>query len=157
MRSETELTAIYRRHCKTVWNLCCTLLRHPQDAEDAMQEVFLRTGLSGKVFRDAEHEKAWLITVTKNVCRDELKKAHRREVSLEDVNTDAPSSPQETSGVLAAVRSLPEHYRIAIYLYYYEGYPSAQIAKLTGKPDATIRTYLRRGRTLLKKQLEEDQ
>ena len=112
---------------------------------------------SGAGFESTAHEKAWLITVTRNVCRDELKKAHRREVSLEDVNTDAPSSPQETSCVLAAVRSLPEHYRIAIYLYYYEGYPSAQIAKLTGKPDATIRTYLRRGRTLLKKQLEEDQ
>ena len=156
MRSETELTAIYRRHCKTVWNLCYTLLRHPQDAEDAMQEVFLRTGLSSKTFRDTEHEKAWLITVTRNVCRDELKKARRKEVSLEDVTADAPSPPPENDGILAAVHSLPEQYRTAIYLYYYEGYPTAQIAKLTRKPDATIRTYLRRGRMLLKKRLEEE-
>ncbi len=155
MKNNTVLVAIYHRHSKMVWNLCYTLLQNPADAEDAMQEVFIRVGLTNKIFRDTEHEKAWIITVAKNVCRDELKRSRRRELSLDDVTADAATPPPEIDEVLAAVRSLPEQYRTAIYLFYYEGYTSAQIAKLTGKPDATIRTYLRRGRMLLKQRLEE--
>ena len=142
----------YARHFRMVWNLCCTYLKHPADAEDAVQEVFLRLALSKKQFLSHDHERAWLITTAKNVCRDELKRARRRELPLAE--HDAPLPHPEPDETLEALRALPEKYRTALYLHYYEDLPTAQIAQLLHRRESTIRSDLRRGRLLLKKELE---
>lgn len=149
MREQTEFEAIYRRHFSTVWNVCISLLHDPSDTEDMVQDTFLRLLESRTRFRDEAHEKAWLIVTARNVCRNELKRSRRRDVP----QADCPVPPPYVDETLAAVRALPEKYRLPIYLFYYEGYPTAEIARLLKRTDSCIRTELRRGRAMLKKQL----
>ncbi len=152
MKTKEEWTQIYRRHCKTVWNICYPYFMNPADTEDAVQETFLRLIRSGKVFRDEDHEKAWLIVTAKNVCRDELKRARRKDVALEAA---AELRAPQTQGdeTLLAIQALPEKQRTVIYLYYYEGYGTVKISQMLRRPQASVRSDLRRGRMALKKRL----
>lgn len=145
--------AQYNRHFSMVWNLCVTYLKNPADTEDAVQEVFLRLATAGKQFHSHDHEKAWLITTAKNVCRDELKRARRKDLPLEDRTAALPAPIIDET--LQLIRSLPEKYQTALYLHYYEGLSTEEIARLLHRPAATIRSDLRRGRLMLKKELEE--
>ena len=89
----------------------------------------------------------------RNVCKNELARARRREVPLEE----APAHyVPELSDTLLALRSLPEKYRLPLYLYYYEGYSTAETAEMLGKPAATVRSDLRRGRERMKALLGGD-
>lgn len=154
MLSENELEKSYLTHCKTVWNICYPYFLSRADTEDAVQETFLRLAQSDKTFADTEHEKAWLITSARNVCKDELKRARRRELPLEQAPEQIAAGPQPDETMQALAR-LPERCRAALYLFYYEGYKSKEIAKLMHRTDAAVRSDLRRGRLLLKQRLEE--
>ena len=125
----------------------------PVTAEDAVQETFLRLLRSAPELGSETHEKAWLIVTARNVCKNELARARRREVPLEE----APAHyVPELSDTLLALRSLPEKYRLPLYLYYYEGYSTAETAEMLGKPAATVRSDLRRGRERMKALLGGD-
>ena len=151
--NKTEFAACYRAHFQTVWNVCYTCLRNPADTEDAVQETFLRLARCGKRFRDREHEKAWLIVTAGNVCKDEFRRRGRQNLSLEQVGpVAAPDSPG--SETMEALLALPEHYRQALYLFYYEDLSTKEIAKVMKRPEATVRSLLHRGRKLLKARLE---
>lgn len=143
----------YRTNFRTVWNVCLSFLRDPSDAEDAVQETFLRLIREDREFAGEEHVKAWLIHTAKNVCRDELRRLRRRELPLEEARNAAAPVP-EIDETLAAVRALPEKYRLAIYLFYYEGLSVEQISRLLDRKESTVRSDLRRGRAQLKKLLE---
>lgn len=143
------MEALYRRHVKTVWNVCITLLRRPADAEDAVQETFVRLLRSNPEFESEEHEKAWLIRTAQNVCKNDLARARRRDMPLENA-ADAAHSAPEIDETLAALRTLPEQYRIALYLHYYEGYSAVELAGLLRRPASSIRSDLRRGRERLR-------
>ncbi len=147
--------AIYRRNVNTVWNVCITFLRNPADAEDAVQETFLRLLRSGTEFDSAIHEKAWLIRTAQNVCKDELSRARRRDVPLEAAPEPACDAP-ELDETLRAMRTLPEKQRLALYLHYYEGYSAVELSTLLHRPAATIRSDLRRGREALRELLGGD-
>ena len=147
------LEQYYLCHFRMVWNLCYTYLRNVQDVEDAVQDTFLRLAAEGNRFSDPEHVKAWLIVTSKNVCKDELKKARRKNLSLEDADGRTASIP-EPDETLEAVRSLPLKLRTAIYFFYYEGLSTRQIAELLDRKESTVRSDLHRGRTLLRKALE---
>lgn len=147
------LARSYERNVDTVWNVCITFLKNPADAEDAVQETFLRLLRSAPELGSETHEKAWLIVTARNVCKNELARARRREVPLEE--TEAHFVP-DLSDTLLALRSLPEKYRLPLYLYYYEGYSTAETAEMLGKPAATVRSDLRRGRERMKALLGGD-
>ena len=154
MKTKEEWTKVYHRHCQTVWNICYPYFMNPADTEDAVQETFLRLIRSGKAFRDEEHEKAWLIVTAKNVCRDEMKRARRKDVPLEEASAlRSQETPEDET--LLAIRELPEKQRIVIYLYYYEGYGTVKISQMLRRPQASVRSDLRRGRMALKKRLGE--
>lgn len=144
----------YEKQFRYVWNLCIAFLKNVEDTEDAVQEVFMRLLDSELPFADEGQIRAWLIVTAKNVCRDELRRARRREVPLYDVQTRAVPPP-EIDETLTLVRSLPLRYRTPIYLFYYEGYSTAQIAALLSRKESTVRSDLRRGRKKLKEILEE--
>lgn len=144
----------YEKQFRYVWNLCIAFLRNVEDTEDAVQEVFLRLLDSEAPFADEGEIRAWLIVTARNVCRDELRRARRRDVPLDDAQTCA-APPPEIDETLALVRSLPLRYRTPIYLFYYEGYSTAQIAALLNRKESTVRSDLRRGRKKLKDILEE--
>lgn len=152
MNSET-ISSLYEAHYRMVWNLCYTFLRNVQDVEDAVQDTFLRLINCGKTFSTDEAIRAWLIVTARNVCRDELKRSRRKNLSLEEADGKAAPIP-EPDETLSAVRSLPEKYKAPIYLFYYEGLSTAEISRLLSRRESTVRSDLRRGRLLLRQMLE---
>ena len=140
-----------------VRRLCLVHLKNPADTEDIFQNVFLKYVLSPVVFESPEHEKAWLIRVTINACKDLVKNFFRsRTVPLEDLLDQPAPLSEEHKEVLEAVLALPQKYRDAVYLHYYEGYTAAEIGKLLGKNTNTVYTLLTRAREQLRKTLGGD-
>ena len=153
--TEETVCRLVREYSDMLLRLACTRLSSVSDAEDAVQEVFLRLLAAPVSFRDAGHEKAWLIRTTLQRASDIRRKAEQRNVPLEDVTEPvAPESPGEE--LRSAVRALPEMYGAVIHLHYYEGYSIKEIAKLLGLPAATVGTRLARGRERLRQMLKED-
>lgn len=151
MRTDQELTQLYYRHVDTVWRICYSFMKNKADTEDMVQETFLRAFSWDKPFQSEEHEKAWLIVTASNLCKDTLKRARRRDEPLEEHGE--LTAPQHSSEVLEAVLALPEDYKAAVYLYYYEGRSAKEIASLLNCPQATVRTRLARARRRLKQML----
>lgn len=154
MRSEQEVNIAIEQYSDMVLRLCMVSLKNSADAEDIFQTVFLKYALSHKVFESAEHEKAWLIRVTVNACRDLLKSFSRKNtVSIEDLRDYMPDITPEKYAVMEAVRSLPKPYRDVIYLHFYEGYTAPEIAGILNRNPNTVYTHLRKGKDLLKELL----
>ena len=149
-----EVSRLVETYSSMLLRLACTRLENPADAEDVVQEVFLKLLTAHPVFRDAEHEKAWLIRTTLHRAADLRKAASRRNVPLEEALL--ASAPEPEDRLLAAVRALPEKYGAVIHLHYYEGYSLKEIGKLLGLPAATVGTRLARGRERLRQSLKEE-
>lgn len=157
MRGEEEAARAIERYGDTVRRLCLVHLKNPADTEDIFQNVFLKYVLSPVVFESPEHEKAWLIRVTINACRDLVKSFFRsRTVPLEELLDQPAPLSEERREVLEAVLDLPQKYRDAVYLHYYEGYTAAEIGKLLGKNTNTVYTLLTRAREQLRETLGGD-
>lgn len=157
MRSEEEAARAIERYGDMVRRLCLVHLKNPADTEDIFQNVFLKYVLSPVVFESPEHEKAWLIRVTINACKDLVKSFFRsRTVPLEELLDQPAPLSEEHREVLEAVLALPRKYRDAVYLHYYEGYTAAEIGKLLGKNTNTVYTLLTRAREQLRKTLGGD-
>ena len=141
-----------------VRRLCLVRLKRREDTEDIFQTVFLKYLQHTAPFANAEHEKAWFIRVTLNSCWDLLRSWLRHTaVSLEELSAQAAPERSDRA-VLEAVLSLPQKYRDAVYLHYYEGYSAPEIGDLLGKNTNTVYTLLTRARALLREKLggEED-
>ena len=157
MRSEEEAARAIERYGDMVRRLCLVHLKNPADTEDIFQNVFLKYVLSPVVFESPEHEKAWLIRVTINACKDLVKNFFRsRTVPLEELLDQPAPLSEEHKEVLEAVLALPPKYRDAVYLHYYEGYTAAEIGKLLEKNTNTVYTLLTRAREQLRKTLGGD-
>ncbi len=156
MRDEEEVRQAMERYGPSVWRVCMVHLKNRTDAEDILQNVFLKYALRDDPFESQEHEKAWVLRVAINQCRDLLSSVFRsRTVPLDQLlEEQADPVPQEHREVLQAVLSLPVKFRDVVYLYYFEGYKAAEIGKLLGKKVNTVYTLLERARKLLKVQLE---
>lgn len=123
-------------------------------AEDITQEVFLKLCQSMPDFESEEHEKAWILRVTINMCKNYNKKAYSHpNVELSE-NIPISDSYRSDGTVLAAVKSLPDKYRTAVYLYYFEGYPIKEIAAIMGSNQNTVSSLLMRARKKLEVMLE---
>ena len=157
MRGEEEAARAIERYGDMVRRLCLVHLKNPADTEDIFQNVFLKYVLSPVVFESPEHEKAWLIRVTINACKDLVKSFFRScTVPLEELLDQPAPLSEEHKEVLEAVLALPPKYRDAVYLHYYEGYTAAEIGKLLGKNTNTVYTLLTRAREQLRKTLGGD-
>lgn len=147
-----DIELVFNKYYTTVYRLAFARTQNKYDAEDILQTVFLRLCKCDTVFNDEEHIKAWLIKVTVNTSKNLLSSAFRR--------LTQPISEQTISGedfsfeVYDAVCTLPQKYRTVVHLFYYEGYTCAEIARILGAKEATVKTRLKRSRerlsTLLK-------
>ncbi len=157
MRSESEVNRAIENYADMVRRLCMVHLKNYADTEDIFQTVFLKYATSSVVFESREHEKAWLIRVTVNACRDLIKSFFRSRTVPLDALAELPASlPPDNREVLEAVLSLPAKYKDAVYLHYYEGYTAPEIGRILGKKTNTVYTLLARARELLKEKLGED-
>lgn len=155
LRSKKEIEEIYERHYKTVYRVCYAFMKTPSETEDAVAETFLRLIKRAPALESSEHEKAWLIRTASNICRNELKHWRRKCSNIDDEASAQTADPPKTDELLDAVMSLPERYKTAVYLYYYEGYTSSEIADILRKPRSTVRNHLSEARRLLKERLGE--
>ena len=153
--TQETICRIVEEYSDMLLRLACTRLDSTQDAEDAVQEVFLSLLTSKPVFRDAGHEKAWLIRATLHRASDIRRRAGRI-VSLETAESAPAREEAPENELLSAVRSLPPAYSAVLHLHYYEGYAIKEIAALLRLPAATVGTRLARGRERLRRMLKEE-
>ena len=153
--NDDEIHRLVEQYSPSLLRLACTRLS-PADAEDAVQEVFLKLATARPVFQGPEHEKAWLIRTTLHRASDIRRQAERRNVALDETVTGTDAPPEGKSLLLSAVQALPETYSSVIHLYYYEGYSIKEIANLLGLSAATVGTRLARGRDRLRQLLKEE-
>ncbi|WP_297870402.1 RNA polymerase sigma factor [uncultured Oscillibacter sp.] len=155
--TDETISRVVEAYSPMLLRLAAARLQSAADAEDAVQEAFLRLLTAAPVFRDAEHEKAWLIRTTLHRASDLRRQAERRNVPLEDVSESAGEETADRGrAVREAVQALPEKYASVIHLYYYEGYSMKEIARLLGLPAPTVGTRLARGRERLRQMLKEE-
>lgn len=155
LRTDEEIMDIYNRQVDTVYRVCFSFMKTRTDTEDMVQETFLRLMSSGTEFQSEKHEKAWLIVTASNLCKDALRRAWQKHTSIDDL-PEIPQDGPEWNPVLEAILALPADQKTAVYMYYYEGYSSAEIAKAMRCRQGTIRSRLSRARQALKKDLGGD-
>lgn len=151
--TEEYITRVVKQYSTMLLHLALTRVNCAADAEDVVQEVFLKLLTAHPCFRDGDHERAWLIRATINRAIDLRRSAASKAIPLENAEETAAPEPLQ---LLSAVQALPEKYSTVIHLYYYEGYNIWEIAKLLGLPAPTVGTRLSRGRAKLKKLLKEE-
>lgn len=143
-----------KKHGDSILRLSLSYLHNLSDAEDIIQETLLQMLRKAPVFECSEHEKAWLLRVAINLCKNKITYTQRRryEELSESLTGDIP---EDLSFVWEAVGSLPIKYREVIHLFYEEDMPTSKIAELLNKKETTIRSLLHRARELLKRKLKE--
>lgn len=156
MRSEQEVNRAVEQYADTVRRICLVHLKNYADTEDIFQTVFVKYLLHTAPFASPEHEKAWIIRVTINACKDLLRSVFRRRTVPLDEAAELPAPPEEHRAVLQAVQGLPAAYRDVVYLHYYEGYTAPEIAQILGRNVNTVYTRLTRARGLLRQALGGD-
>ena len=153
MRDEADLVNTMHNHSDSIRRICFVYLKNYADTEDVFQDVFLKYALHKKSFESEKHKRAWLIRVCINRCKDFLRSAARKSVSIDELYELPSDTRDETREILEAVLKLPQNYRTVTYLHYYEGYTAPEIGKLIGKKQNTVYTWLSRAREELKNQL----
>lgn len=140
-----------------IYRIAYSRTQNKADAEDITQDVFLKYVKADKKFNDEEHRKAWLLRVAINRTNDFVKSAdYRSRAPLEEV-PDAEVHIEEKSEVYYAVQSLPEKYRLAVHLFYYEDMSVKEISRLTKTKESTVKSQLSRARDMLREILKEAQ
>ena len=154
MRDESEINRAVEEYADMVRRVCFYHLKNREDTEDVFQNVFLKYMLCDKPFKDREHEKAWLLRVAINACKDYVKSFFRRNaIPLETLREMEAGGMEEHREILEAALALPGKYKDVIYLYYYEGYSASEIGRILGKKENTVYSLLSRGRGMLKEEL----
>lgn len=150
-----------RVHGDAVYRLAFARCRNTPDAEDIFQTTFLRFYASPIPFSNPEHEKAWLLRVCINACKDLQKSAWRTKVSAMPDEFDAPdtsarkeTTPQEEALDGAMQRLSPEQ-RTVVHLHYFEGFSTGETAQMLGMRSATVRSHLHRARIAMRNALED--
>jgi len=146
---------IVTEHENRLYRAALAILGDFSEAEDAVQEVFLKYLEKRPATENAEHERRWLMRVLVNGCKTRLRSPwRRRNVPLEEALAVAsPGERRELEELLA----LPAKERAVIHLYYYEGYKTSEIAQIMGEAEGTVRSRMSRARGKLRTLLEDEE
>ncbi len=147
-----QLEEAYDAYGTAVYRLSMAFLGQRSDAEDVTQETFCRLLYHAPVFSNEEHLKRWLLQVAANLCRNQLRGFWRKRVA--QLDDTIPAITPEEREALKAVLNLPNKYKLPVHLYYYEGYSVAEIAEILKLGQSAVKMRLKRGRDLLKTELE---
>ena len=155
--TQEEFARAARTYGDTVYRVAYHALGSPQDADDAVQEVFLRLFQHRGTLDGEEHLRRWLLRVTVNCCRDTLKSPWRkRRTSWEEIPEIPVFDRPEQAALYREVMALPEKYRTVLNLFYYEEFTAREIGELLGVDTSTVTTRLARARRRLRERLGED-
>lgn len=154
MSEETYIMAV-GTYADMVYRIAFHYCKHKEDAEDILQNTFLKLLKQKKEFDSEEYLKRWLIRVTINECHSLfLSPWKKRQQELQEYGQEVFWDSSEKSDLFYAVMDLPKKYRIVVYLYYYEDYAVREISEIIGVKETTIQTQLMRARKMLREKLE---
>ncbi|MBQ2842265.1 MAG: RNA polymerase sigma factor [Clostridia bacterium] len=139
----------------SLYRLCSVMTGNREDAQDAVQDCFLRYITKAPDFNDSEHEKAWLIRVASNICHDILRSRKRTGfVSLDEIRNLGTS--EDNAQILGLLMALEEKYRIVMHLHYVEGYKTDELSAMLSISSAAVKKRLQRGREALREIYEKE-
>jgi len=155
-KSPQNIGEIYERHYDMIYRVSFSYLKNTEDAKDIISEIFLKLLQKEIIFKNAEHEKAYLLRTAINLCKNSLKHWRRKNENIDDYAGLEDENTFREDEILKIILNLPEQYKYVVHLYYYEGYTSEEIAKILKKPHSTVRYHLQEARKLLKGVLENE-
>lgn len=158
-QSKISAEELLAKYSDMVYRLAYARAGNVHDAQDIMQEVFLKYIKANKKFNDEEHRKAWLLTVAANTGNSFMTSAwFRHRAEYDDSVGEATYEPQmeQDNEVASAVGQLPEKYRLVIHLFYYEELSIKEISAILKTSESNVKSRLSRARDMLKKKLEAD-
>lgn len=151
-----EYEYIVNKYIDTIYRIAISYTKTPSDADDVVQQTFMKLLINKKDFADDEHVKRWLIRVCINECNSFFSSFWRKNVdSIDEIAKEPEFSMKENSDLYYAIKKMPAKCKIVIYLFYYEGYSSKEISEILHINEATVRTRLSRGRNFLRTELKE--
>lgn len=151
-KSETEIRYVLQTYGNMLYRTAYLFLGNPHDVQDALQETLLRYLEKSPDFLSAEHEKAWLLRVVSNCCKDCLRFRKRHAcLDLEQFKDCLPSP--EKRQMMQEIYELPMKWKTVLLLYYFEGYSVKEIAKITSLSENAVKKRLQRAREALKLEL----
>lgn len=155
VRPADDIEQTVNKYSDMIFRICLVILKNSADAQDAVQETFIKYIQKAPAFESEEHKKAWLIKVATNKSRDMLRRRSRQIVSeTKDLNLYIKSS--ESEPVIEILASLPEKFKTALMLYYVEDYKVSEIAEITGKSESVIKKRLQKGRKLFEEKYRKE-
>ena len=154
MRTNAEIERVVNEYATMLLRVAYSQLNNRAEAEDTVQEVLLKYMEKAPIFQSEEHEKAWLLRVTVNHCKNHLASAWFRKRA--DLDEGIPALDNAELEVVSAVAALPAKYRAVVHFYYFEGYSTKEIAEILHSRPNTVSSRLSRARALLAKALKEE-
>jgi RNA polymerase sigma-70 factor (ECF subfamily) len=151
-----EYIRIAEKYADVVYRATISYCKNKNDAEDAVQNTFLKLLKTDVQFNDEEHIRRWLISVSINECKNIWKSFwHRKVTSLEDLEQEPLYIESDRQELFSEIMRLPPKYRVVVHLYYYEGYSVKEIAKIVNISESNVQIRLMRARNKLKERLED--
>lgn len=151
---------LYQKYASIVFRTAYNFLLNKDDAEDIVQEVFIKYFISNKAFNDDNHEKAWILTVTANLSKNVLRSKSRQNLELDDtikiVDHKFDKAITNHLDLEEAMKELTANQRLVIYLFYYEQIPIKNIAKIMKSNENTVKSHLLRAKSKMKTYLEKE-
>ncbi len=143
------------KYSRMLFRISYGILMNEHDAEDALQETFIKYMTKAPLFRDSEHEKAWLIKVVTNVSKNMLRfRTYQASQSIHGLSSIGVDEIDKD--IFELIMNLPDKYKTVLDLYYIEGYKANEIADIIGISPVAVRKRLQYGRTLLKTEMERN-
>ncbi len=156
MSTNIDFQKKYKEYGEMLYRIAFVFVGNPDDTEDILQEVFVTLLYNSPEFKTKEHEKAWLIRVTHNKCINFLKSASRKTLHIDEFYLPTYSeNHEEKIDIVKKILSLPPKYKSTVILYYYNDYSVPEIARILKISKSAVKMRLKRGREILKIELED--
>lgn len=153
-KRENETKRILHAYGNMLYRTAYLLLGNPHDVQDALQETLLRYMEKAPAFASGDHEKAWLLRVTANCCKDVLRfRTRHSHLDIEPLKEQLPA-PKEQE-LMREIYALPAKSKTVLILHYFEGYSVREIAKILGLTESAVKKRLQRAREALKLELSQ--
>ncbi|MDF9825767.1 RNA polymerase sigma factor (sigma-70 family) [Breznakia sp. PF5-3] len=153
-----QIKRLYLQHVDMVFRICFLFLKNEADAKDGVQDIFVKLIEKDIEFTSDEHEKAWIIRVSINYCKDQLRKVwNKRKSDIPNLEEFFGINNHHDQYLLSCILQLPTKYKDIIYLHYYEGYTIEEISKIQNISSSTLRSRLSKAKYILKERFEKEE